>query len=40
MRHINIMEELKSEPVWAYLLAAFLIGIVGFALMTGGFVSG
>jgi len=39
MRKVNIVEELKSEPSWAYLYAAFLIGIVVFAVMMGGFVN-
>lgn len=38
MRKVDIREELQSEPSWAYLYAAFLIGIVVFALMMGGFV--
>lgn len=38
MRNLHIMDELKSEPSWVYLYAAFLIGIVIFALMSAGFV--
>lgn len=37
MRQLHIMEELKSEPTWAWLYAAVLVGIVVFALFTGGF---
>lgn len=37
MREVHIMDELKSEPGWAFLYAAFFIGIVVFALMSGGF---
>ncbi len=37
MREVHILDELKSEPMWAYLYAAFFIGIVVFALMSGGF---
>ena len=35
--HIDIKYELKHEPAWAYLYAGFLIGILAFALLTGGF---
>jgi len=38
MRKVDITEELKPQPSWAYLYAAFLIGIVVFALIMGGFV--
>ena len=38
MRDLHIMDELKSEPGWAFLYAAFFIGIVVFALMSAGFV--
>lgn len=37
MRQLHIMDELKSEPAWAFLYAAFFIGIVVFALLSGGF---
>jgi hypothetical protein len=37
MRQMHIMDELKSEPAWAFLYAAFFIGIVVFALLSGGF---
>ncbi len=40
MSHLHIKDvkdELKSEPGWAYMYAAFFIGIVVFALMVGGF---
>ena len=37
MRDIHLLEELKSEPAWAFLYAAFFIGIVVFSLMTAGF---
>ena len=37
MRDLHLMDELKSEPGWAFLYAAFFIGIVVFALMTAGF---
>ena len=39
MRDIHLLDELKSEPGWAYLFAAFFIGIVVFSLMTGGFMN-
>jgi len=38
MREVHIMDELKAEPAWAFLYAAFFIGIVVFALMSAGFV--
>jgi hypothetical protein len=38
MRDLHIMDELKSEPAWAFLYAAFFIGIVAFALMSAGFI--
>lgn len=37
MGGLHIMEELKSEPGWAFLYAAFFVGIVVFALMSAGF---
>ena len=37
MRQLHVMDELKSEPAWAFLYAAFFIGIVVFALLSGGF---
>jgi hypothetical protein len=37
MRDFHIKDELKSEPAWAFLYAAFFVGIVVFALMMGGF---
>jgi hypothetical protein len=39
MRDGHIMDELKENSATAFLLGAFLIGIVTFALVTGGFVS-
>jgi hypothetical protein len=39
MRDVHILDELKSEPGWAFLYAAFLIGIVVFALMSAGFMN-
>ncbi len=38
MREVHVMDELKAEPAWAFLYAAFFIGIVVFALMSAGFV--
>jgi hypothetical protein len=38
MPNVHILDELKSEPRWAFLYAAFVIGIVVFALMSAGFV--
>lgn len=35
----DIKDELKSEPSWAWLYAAFFIGIVAFAVMVGGFMN-
>jgi len=35
--HVDIKDELKHEPAWAFLYAAFFIGIVVFALLSGGF---
>jgi hypothetical protein len=40
MRNMHIKDALKENSDWVFLLGAFLIGIVTFALMTGGFVSG
>lgn len=37
MRDVHILDELKSEPGWAYLYGAFVIGIIVFALMSAGF---
>jgi len=37
MRDVRLLDELKSEPAWAFLYAAFFIGIVVFSLMTAGF---
>ncbi len=37
MSDLHLKDELKSEPAWAYLYAAFFIGIVVFALMSAGF---
>lgn len=39
MRDVHILDELKAEPGWAFLYAAFLIGIVVFGLMSAGFMS-
>lgn len=33
MREVHILNELRSEPGWAFLCAAFLVGVVVFALM-------
>ena len=33
----DIKDELRSEPTWAWLYAAFLAGIVVFALLSGRF---
>ncbi len=38
MRQVHIMDELKENPGWVFLAGAFFIGIVVFALMTGGFI--
>jgi hypothetical protein len=38
MRDVHILDELKSEHGWAFLYAAFFVGIVVFALMSAGFV--
>jgi hypothetical protein len=35
--HVDIKDELKHEPAWVYLYAAIFIGIVAFALLSGGF---
>jgi hypothetical protein len=35
----DIKDELRSEPTWAWLYAAFLVGIVVFALLSGGFMN-
>lgn len=40
MHDMHIMDELKENGTRAFLLGAFLLGIVVFALMTGGFVGG
>jgi hypothetical protein len=37
MRDVHLLDELKAEPGWAFLHAAFFIGIAVFALMTAGF---
>lgn len=40
MQHIHmkdVKEELKSEPTWAYVYAAFFLGIVVFAILSAGF---
>jgi hypothetical protein len=40
MQHIHmkdIKDELKSEPTWAYVYAAFFLGMVVFAVVMGGF---
>lgn len=39
MHDVHILDELKSEPGWAFLYAVFLMGIVVFALMSAGFIS-
>ena len=39
MRDVHILDEPKSEPGWAVLYAAFLGGIVVFALMSAGFMN-
>lgn len=33
MREVHILDELRSEPGWAFLCAAFVIGIDVFVLM-------
>ncbi|CUQ66578.1 protein of unknown function [Candidatus Nitrospira inopinata] len=38
MRDVHIMDELKENKGWVFLLGAFLIGILSFALMTAGFI--
>jgi hypothetical protein len=38
MRDVHIMDELKENKGWVFLAAAFVIGILSFALMTAGFV--
>ena len=38
MRDIHVIDELKENGATAFLLGAFLLGIVVFALATGGFV--
>lgn len=40
MRNMHIKDDLKQNSGLVFLLGAALIGIVTFALMTGGFVSG
>lgn len=37
--HVDIKDESKKkhEPAWTFLYAAFLIGILVFALLNGGF---
>ena len=37
MRQVHLMDEVK-ENGWAMLLVAFFLGIVVFALLSGGFV--
>lgn len=37
MRNVHIIDELKHEPAWVYVYAAFFIGVVCFALLSGGF---
>lgn len=37
MRGVHLLDELKSEPGWAFLYATFFIGILVFALMSAGF---
>ena len=39
MHDVHIMDELKENSATAFLLGTFLLGIVVFALVTGGFVS-
>ena len=39
MHDIHIMDDLKDNSAGVFLLGAFLMGIVVFALVTGGFVS-
>jgi len=39
MRDIHVMDELKESSVGTFLMGAFVVGIVVFALVTGGFVS-
>jgi len=40
MRDIHVMDELKENGATAFLLGTFLLGIVVFAVVTGGFVGG
>lgn len=39
MRDIHGMDGIKENSATAFLLGAFLVGIVVFALVTGGFVN-
>jgi hypothetical protein len=38
MREIHVMDEIKESRGLAYLLGAFCLGIVVFALMSAGFI--
>lgn len=38
MREVHVMDEIKESKGLAYLLIAFFIGIVTFALMSAGFI--
>ncbi len=37
MRDVHLKDDLTHEPAWVYLYAAIFIGIVAFALLSGGF---
>jgi len=39
MRNIHVMDELKENSAGTFLMGAFLLGIIVFALVTGGFVN-
>jgi len=40
MRDIHVMDEIKENGATAFFLGAFLLGMVVFALVTGGFAGG
>jgi hypothetical protein len=38
MREIHLMDEIKESKGLAFLLGAFLLGVLGFALVSAGFI--